>query len=790
MINKTEKAMIEKVRSMLLPLPLYAQWLEKFMMLLPRKFEPIAISPSDNLKIHEDNKHGDSTFEATNQDPNFTLIFDENKTTAGWFYLEAALTRHNGNRIAKIYFDLGTGFSEQNSIFIPSNLRGSVREVFYLPKGVKKIRWDPMEASGLFSQSPLIIHKITWLESYFRRAWRVNQDLLRLHHLSKHQRKGISWKDILVNITNAYNWSANLRRNTEEGIEYKKFIELNDTLTPEDIKAIDAHIQHLDFKPLISIIMPVYNPLERYFREAIESIIAQRYPYWELCLADDASTTPQVRNLIEEYIAKDSRIKAVFRSKNGHISAASNSALDIAKGEFVALMDQDDLIPVHALYHVAAEINRHPDTCLIYSDEDKLSEDGVRFDPYFKSDWNPDLFYSQNMFSHLGIYKTSLVKEIGGFRLGYEGSQDYDLALRCVAKITADKIKHIPRVLYHWRAHAESTALSHGTKNYATLAGYKALQDHFVGTKAQVTETDTPGMYRVIYPLPEKLPLVTLIIPTRDQVQVLKKCIESIKSKTNYKNFEVLVIDNQSQDKEALNYLASLNKDVRFKVIKYNKPFNYSAINNYAVSLANGEIIGLVNNDIEVINEDWLTEMVRHAVRPEVGAVGAKLLYSDNTVQHAGVVLGIGGVANHSHKFYSRDSWGYFGRAKLQQEFSAVTAACLLVRKSVFELVGGLDEKNLTIAFNDVDFCIKVRESGFRNIFTPYALLYHHESISRGQEDSPEKQARFAGEVSFMKEKWGSLLKKDPFYNPNLSQDKEDFSLGSHQVESSHHEYM
>ena len=782
--TRNQKEYISRVQKMLFPLSPMVQRIEYLLTLLPRRYKPVSLLAEAGIRSVAVET---GSFQATSSTPYFKLMFETAKMPSSWFYLEAALVNHNASRVAKIYYDLGHGFNDTDSIFIPSNLRGSIREVFYLPKGIKAIRWQPMEGSGWFSQSPLIFHNISWLEGYYRRAWRVIGDLWKHRHLSKLHESRLSWSSIVFDINNAYAWSANLRYSKSLAVKYEDFIERNDTITSKDKIAIDHHINRLTLKPELSIIMPVYNPPIHFFREALNSILVQKYPYWQLCLADDTSTDPEVKKTIDEYLKKDSRIKVISGNANGHISANSNSALAIATGEFVVFMRQNDLIPSHALYHVAVEINRNPDVSLIYSDEDKINEFGTRFDPYFKSDWNLDLFYSQNMFNHLGVYKTSLLRDIGGFRLGCEGSQ-YDLALRCVAKITPSQIKHIPRVLYHWRAYAESTALSPRTKNYAALAGYKALQDHFYESEAHVTETDTPDMYRVIYPMPAKPPLVTLIIPTRDKVQVLRKCIESIKQKTNYPNFEVLVIDNQSTDVETLSYLDSLIIDSRFKVVRYDSHFNYSAINNYAVSLANGEIIGLVNNDVEVVNEDWLSEMVRHALRPDVGAVGAKLLYLDETIQHAGVVLGIGGIAGHSHKFYDRDSYGYFGRANLQQELSAVTAACLIVRKNVFEQVGGLDE-NLSIAFNDVDFCIKVRESGLKNIYTPYSILYHHESISRGQEDSPEKQTRFAKEVLFMKDKWGAILLTDPFYNPNLSHDREDFSLANHQVTSSHHGY-
>ncbi|MEI8210171.1 MAG: glycosyltransferase family 2 protein, partial [Methylococcales bacterium] len=681
------------------------------------------------------------------------------------------------------------GFCEQDSIFIPSNRRGTIGEVLYLPNGLKNVRWVPMETAGRFTQSALIFHRITRLESFIRRTYRVYSDIWRFRHLSLTERSGVNWLSPLVNLTESYVWTANLRRVNANIISYSEFIRRNDAVTVDDLIVVNKHIPQLPVKPVLSIIMPVYNPPVEFFIAALDSVLAQNYLHWELCIADDASTDSRISEIIKSYIQQDNRIKAVFRLENGHICAALNSALTLATGEFIVLLGQDDLIPTHALYHVAVEINRYPDVQLIYSDEDKINEFGHRVDPHFKSDWNPDLFYSLNIFSHLGVYRTELVHKVDGFRMGYEGAQDYDLALRCIKSIDADGIRHIPRILYHWRAHTASTALSHANKDYASLAGYRALQNYFSESLIKVNTTDVLGTYRVRYPLPDKLPLVSLIIPTRDQVDVLRKCIESLQNKTAYPNFEVLVLDNQSQDPTALAYLASLSQDSRFKVISYNAPFNYSAINNYAVTLAQGEIIGLVNNDIEAINTDWLHEMVSHAVRPEVGAVGAKLLYSDNTIQHAGFILGLGGLAGHSHKYFDENSWGYYHRPRLAQTLSAVTAACLLVKKELFERVDGLDEQNLTVAFNDVDFCIKLREAGFRNIYTPYAKLYHHESISRGQENSPEKQARFLSEVAFMQKKWGDILKNDPYYNPNLTHDTEDFSLANHDVKSPHHGY-
>ncbi len=773
---------------MLLPAPPpFVQWLERMLRLLPSQFYPVTPLPVNDVKdINSDN--GD--YYANGNHPCFQLVNESSFPAPGWYLLEAVLVRHGGNRIAKLYVDLGRGYCEDDSIYIPSNRRGSISQVIFLPHGLQNIRWSPMETSGRFTQSALIFHRITGLESFLRRAWVSWSDLWRYRHLSPVERDGVNWYTPLTNLAAAYAWSVNLRRAHSTLMVYPSFIERNDTLAADDVNAIMQHIPQLSINPIFSILMPVFNPPVDFFKAALDSVLAQHYPYWELCLADDASTDSRLREVIDAYIAKDKRIKAVFRPVNGHISAASNSALGLATGEFVVLMDQDDVLPTHALYHVAVEINRYPEAQLIYSDEDKIDEYGFRTDPYFKSDWNPDLFYSQNMFSHLGVYRTSLVHEIGGFRLGFEGSQDYDLVLRCLERINNPKqIRHIPRILYHWRIHANSTASSLDAKPYAMIAGVRAINEHFdrqgVNAKAELIAQG----YRVRYTLPSVIPLVTLIIPTRDQVDVLRKCIKSLQTKTDYPNFEVLVLDNQTSDPAALNYLASLGEDSRFKVIRYDAPFNYSAINNYAVTMAQGEIIGLVNNDIEAIHADWLHEMVSHVLRPEVGAVGAKLLYSDNKIQHAGVILGVGGVAGHAHKYFDGESLGYFNRAQLTQTISAVTAACLLVRKEVYEQVSGLDEQNLTVAFNDVDFCIKVREAGYRNIYTPYATLYHHESVSRGQENTPEKQARFEREVAFMKHKWGDLLKTDPYYNPNLTHVTEDFGLGGHDVKSPHHGY-
>lgn len=559
--------------------------------------------------------------------------------------------------------------------------------------------------------------------------------------------------------------------------DYGEWIRRYDTLTDDARNTIRKRIQGLAHQPLISVVLPTYNPKPEWLVEAIESVRKQLYPYWELCIADDASTDKAIRPVLERYAKDDARIKVVFRETNGHISAASNSALELVTGEYIALLDHDDLLAEHALFWVAEALNRHPNAQLVYSDEDKINDIGQRSDPYFKCDWNQELFYSHNMFSHLGVYSADLIRNIGGFRLGFEGSQDYDLALRCVELIDQDQIIHVPRVLYHWRVHSESTAQSSEAKPYAMLAGERAINDHFVRQGA-ATQVELLGFgYRARYALPVSPPLVSLIIPTRNGLRLLRQCVESVLAKTSYPNYEILIVDNGSDDAETLRYLKEFEKNSRMRVVRDDRPFNYSALNNIAVKDARGELVGLLNNDLEVISPGWLSEMVGLALQPGVGAVGARLWYPDDSLQHGGLILGILGIAGNAHKHMPRGHHGYFGRADLTQGLSAVTAACLVIRKIIYEKVGGLNEVDLQVAYNDVDFCLRVREAGYRNVWTPYADLYHHESATRGYENTPEKQNRFANEVRYMQERWGSQLLNDPAYSPNLTLEHDDFSL-------------
>jgi GT2 family glycosyltransferase/cyclopropane fatty-acyl-phospholipid synthase-like methyltransferase len=558
---------------------------------------------------------------------------------------------------------------------------------------------------------------------------------------------------------------------------YELWIEQFDTLDDAARDAIAARVGALADAPLISVVMPVYNPPADLLRAAIESVRSQLYSKWELCIADDNSPEPHVAAILGEYEALDSRIKVTRRSTNGHISAASNSALGLATGQWVACLDHDDVLADHALALVAEAIAAHPGAGLVYSDEDKLDVAGRRADPYFKPEFDPLLLLGQNYLTHLCVLRRDLVTDAGGYREGYEGSQDWDLALRVTERLEPSQVVHVPHVLYHWRAHAGSTAAVVSAKPYAVDAGRRAVEDHLArtGRAGRVSRIAKSGHNRVIWADPGTQPLVSIVIPTRDG-RLLQRCIESVLTFTTYPNFEILVVDNSSRTLPTLQYLRAY--DDRVTVVRDERPFNYAAINNAAVRRASGDVVCLLNDDTEVIAGDWLTEMVGHLLQPGVGGVGAKLYYDDGRIQHAGVVLGIGGVAGHSHRFFDRLSSGYFGRLQVAHNVSAVTAACMAVRREAWDAVGGLDEVNLPIAFNDVDFCIRLREAGWGIVWTPYAELFHHESISRGPDDVGPRAPEFARETDYIKRRWGpATLRSDPYYNPNLSLVAEDFSL-------------
>ena len=528
-------------------------------------------------------------------------------------------------------------------------------------------------------------------------------------------------------------------------------------------------------RPTISLIVPVYNTPIVFLEAMIQSVLDQTYAHWELCVADGGSGNPAVRETLERFAATDGRVRVATLPENRGIAGNTNAALDLAGGDYVAFLDHDDKLAPFALHEVVATLNSTPDADFVYSDEDKLDEGGRRVDPCFKPDWSPDTLRSHNYVCHLLTLRRDLVERIGGVRDGFDGAQDYDLVLR--ASENARRIVHIPKVLYHWRMHPQSTAASTDSKRYLVESGRRALTEHLdrMRTPAQVVEGHIPGVYRVIYRLPSQ-PLVTVLIPNRDSVAMLSRCVDSIRNST-YANVEIVVLENHSEQPDTERYYRRLVSDPRCRIVPWTKPFNYAAINNFGAAHARGDLLLFLNNDVEAINADWLERMVTHALRPEVGAVGAKLYYADDTVQHAGIVVGMGGVAGHVHLHFPRAAAGYMERLQVPHNCSAVTGACLLTRRDVFQESGGFDE-GFVLAFNDVDLCLQIQALDYRVLWTPEAELYHFESKTRGYEDTPEKLARFRTEYRRFVAKWEKRLAGgDPYFNPNFRLDRADYAL-------------
>ena len=545
-------------------------------------------------------------------------------------------------------------------------------------------------------------------------------------------------------------------------------------------KDADLKIQaKKEFKimPKISLVVPMYKTKEKFLKELVECLVRQSYSNWELCLADGSDKENPV---YKKYTESDPRIKYNFLNKNLGISGNSNEALKMATGEYIALLDHDDTLAEYALYEVVNCINKYPDVEFMYSDEDKIDENSNRYDAYFKPDFAPDTLRAQNYICHFSIFKKELMEKLGGFRSDYDGAQDYDIFLRMSEIVEEKNIKHIPRILYHWRVHSESTAkLDSNAKDYAFISGSKAIEDHLkrVGLEGTVSKGCIPGIYRVDYKVKGN-PKVSIIIPNKDGKETLKVCIDSILEKSTYSNYEIVIVENNSTTEEIWEYYKELEQNEKIRVVKYpNKGFNYSTIINCGVRNSEGEFVVQLNNDTEVLTENWLELLIGFAQREDVGAVGAKLYYPDETIQHAGIIVGIGGIAGNRFKSIPKDGHAYFAMESMVNNLSAVTGACLFSRKSIYEEVGYMEEK-LAVAFNDVDFCLKIREKGYKIVYTPYVEFTHYESKSRGQEDTPEKIKRFQGEINTFEKRWGNFLDEgDPYYNINLSLDTEVYHM-------------
>ena len=542
---------------------------------------------------------------------------------------------------------------------------------------------------------------------------------------------------------------------------YKKSL-LTQKEKEEQVKEI------FQFMPKFSIVVPLYKTPEIYLRDMIDSVCEQTYQNWELCLSDGSGKDSHLKNILKKYVQKDSRIKVVYHECQLNISENTNRALELCTGSYIVFADHDDLLAPNALYECAKALNRKPEIKIIYTDEDKVSMDGKRrFQPHFKPDFNKDLLNATNYICHMLVVDKAVVDQVGKFHPEFDGAQDYDFILRCT-EITKD-IHHIPKVLYHWRMHEGSTAEKPESKIYAFEAGAEAVRAHYdrIGLKnVSVRQTKCLGIYRTKYVLKDK-PKISVIIPNKDHINDLRKCLHSVKA-CNYPNYEIIIIENSSSENETFEFYTAIEKeDENVRVLYWRGEFNYSAINNYGVQSAKGEYLLFLNNDTEMINRSCMEELVGVCTRKDVGAVGARLFYGDETIQHAGVVIGLGGIAGHIFLNTPKDQVGYFARIITQQNYSAVTGACMMMKKQVFEEIGGFDEK-LKVAFNDVDLCLRIQKKGYLIVYNPYAKLYHYESKTRGKEDTPDKIHRLNEESAILKERWGKLLKKgDPYYNKN-----------------------
>ena len=688
----------------------------------------------------------------------------------------------------KLYLDRGDGFDETGARSLRLRTavgagNGGVEAYFVCDGPVRAIRFDPSELPGTLVMGEIVIE-------------RARQGLDRLANLARVGRERVSRPAGLRRIASGAwrHWREGGLRDVRRAVAraardapvpvgpggdgYARWVRLYDTMSEDELARQREVAEVLDDRPLVSVLMPTYNPPGPLLEEAIASVRAQTYDRWELCIADDASTEPHVREILERAAAADLRIKVAFRERNGHICESSNTALDLCEGEWIALLDHDDMLAPNALYEIVRAAAAHPDARLLYSDEDKIDEHGRRSHPYFKSAWNQALMRSHNVVTHLAAYRGDDLRRLR-FRTGagVEGAQDHDLVLRQADEIGPERIVHIPRILYHWRMHEASTSGSTEAKPYTLEAGCRAIGDHLerIGLKGEVRAV--PIGFHVAYDRKAYRPLVSVVIPTFNGLDLLRTCLESFREITAYRNVEFVVVDNRSDDRETLAYLRKIGRRRNVRVLRDERPFNYSALNNAAVAACEGELVLFMNNDIEVLDPDWLDEMVSLMADEGIGAVGAKLLYPDRTVQHAGVVVGLGGVAGHVHQHLPAAAAGYMGKALLRQDMSACTAACLLTRRALFEELGGFDEEHLAIAYNDVDYCLKVRAAGLRVVWTPHAELLHHESATRGSDVAPEKVERFRREQSSFVERWAGVVANDPAYNPNLSAANDRYEL-------------
>lgn len=701
----------------------------------------------------------------------FDVIMPGEEYPSSWVLLRGALVRRGGDYCARLYYDLGAGFTEEQCFDIPASGRDEIDELICLPAGIRRMRWSPLGATGEFELSPLSLSRISAWERNWHMVRRVMSMIL-LHPARKRKLINLSFLGMLADLQGSYQAAGKLRAHARAP-HYQGWIGHFDAPGIPGYRHLKKHIPEMAARPKISLVLSVQAGSTQHLSATIESVRAQIYPHWELCIVAAADCDPAMQEILESFARNDARISVEF-TQAYRVDAAAMEA----GGDYLGILGERDLLAQWALYCIAAEAAACPDAALLYSDEDSIDAAGVRFAPNFKPDWNPQLLRSQNYLGGLCVFRADAASAAGGFQGRFDAAGSYNMALRVSEAATARQIRHLPRVLYHRRALRNGTAPEQVDKA-SHEAGRQMLEMHLArnGIQGEVLGIPMAGGYRIRYAVPAAAPLVSIIIPTRDGLGWLRRCIESIRGLSSYPHYEIMVVDNQSADPDMLDYLDTLATGGGAIVLRYDQPFNYPAINNFAVRHARGKVLCLLNDDTEIITPEWLEEMLGLLHQKDVGVVGAKLLYPDGTVQHGGDLVGVGGVASHAHAFLRRDDPGYQGRALLAQDMSAVTGACLMVWKSLYETLAGLDERHLPVAFNDVDFCLRVREAGYRVVWTPHAELYHRESVSRGKDRSAEKARRNRREVAYMRKRWKHALRHDPFYNPNLSQERPDFSL-------------
>ncbi|MGH8032308.1 MAG: glycosyltransferase family 2 protein [Luteimonas sp.] len=703
----------------------------------------------------------DGRWEARDDDPQLLLTLPQAQP-AGVYRITARLY---GDRVRSpcLYLDVGNGWAETSRFALDAEADAvQWSAVLQLPSFSGSVRFDPSDQSGIFDFGGMTLQPLTdadalifLLDREVRRAPASAAALM-------HDAASIACAEGPAAVVAALLSEHNAYPSAAPTLTYSQWVQRFDTLTCAQVEMLRARVCTMPKRPLVSLVLKVTEGHEALLNDCIDTVLAQLYPDWELCLVHAHDAPCAVAIWVDGQVRRSRRIRGVGMVADANESAALAAGLASARGALVGIIADDLRLAPHALLMLVDAVQRHPDVRLVYADDDRINARGRRIDPYFKPEWDPSLFLTQDYLSPLALYQATTLRD--GFADTTAVSLR-EIALRCTAHGDRSEIVHVPHVL----SHAVDAAVSPIERNAARADdAQRVLVEYLAQTSPGATVARDTDALRVRHALPTNAPKVSIIIPTRDNVELLRRCVDSVLALSTYQNFEVVVVDNQSSEPDTLEYFEAMQRDSRSRVLHFDAPFNYSAVNNFAVSQVDGELIALLNNDVEVITPDWLEEMLQYALRPDVGAVGAMLYYPDDTIQHAGVVVGLGGVAGHMHMHDARGTAGYCGRARHVQSLSAVTAACLLVRREAYLGVGGLDE-TLAIAFNDVDFCLRLMASGLRNIWTPFAELYHHESASRGSEDTPEKQARFAREVQVMLERWGRGLTTDPAYHPNLS---------------------